>query len=78
MEAAHRVGFPFSLTLTETGSAFMATAQAEITGKLGACVATLGPGAASLVNGVGNALLERAPIIAITDCYPGLPDVLYQ
>jgi len=70
MEAAQRVGFPFSLALTETGSAFMATAQAEITGKPGACVATLGPGAASLVNGVSNALLERAPIIAMTDCYP--------
>src|SRR5271170_5226558 len=57
IEAAARAGLPFSLAQTETGSAFMAIAQAEITGKPGACIATLGPGAASLMNGVANANL---------------------
>jgi acetolactate synthase-1/2/3 large subunit len=70
IEAARRIGLPFSLTQTEAGSAFMATAQAEITGKPGACVTTLGPGAASVVNGVANAHLDRVPLIVLTDCHP--------
>ena len=48
----------------------MASAQAEITGAPAACIATLGPGAASLVNGVANALLDRVPLIVLTDCVP--------
>src|SRR5262249_36264015 len=65
--AAGRAGFPFTLAHTETASAFMAAAQAEITGRPGACVATLGPGAASLINGVSHAFLDRVPLLAITD-----------
>lgn len=69
IEAAGRVGLPFSLSQTESGSAFMACAQAEITGNPGACIATLGPGAASLMNGVATAYLERVPLVVITDCW---------
>ncbi len=68
IEAAGNAGLPFSLAHTEAASAFMATAQAEITGKPGACLATLGPGAASLMNGIANAHLDRVPLLAITDC----------
>jgi acetolactate synthase I/II/III large subunit len=68
IEAARLGGLPFTLAQTESGSAFMATAQAEITGMPAACIATLGPGAASLVNGVANALLDRVPLLALTDC----------
>ena len=71
IEAARLAGLPFTLAHTETAAAFMATAQAEITGRPGACLATLGPGAASLMNGVANAFLERAPLIVLTDCHPG-------
>ncbi|HLH39308.1 MAG TPA: thiamine pyrophosphate-binding protein [Bryobacteraceae bacterium] len=71
IEAARLAGLPFTLAHTETAAAFMATAQAEITGRPGACLATLGPGAASLMNGVANAFLERAPLIVLTDCQPG-------
>jgi len=69
VEAADRAGLPFSLSQTEAGSAFMACAQAEVTGSPGACIATLGPGAASLMNGVAAAHLERVPLIVITDCW---------
>ena len=69
IEAAGRAGLPFVLTSTETGGAIAAIAQAEITGKPGACLTTLGPGAASVVNGVACAHLERAPIVVFTDCY---------
>jgi acetolactate synthase-1/2/3 large subunit len=69
IQAAGRAGLPFVLTTTENGSAIAAIAQAEITGAPGACITTLGPGAASVVNGVACAKLERAPVLVITDSY---------
>jgi acetolactate synthase-1/2/3 large subunit len=69
IDAASRAGLPFVLTTTETGSAIAAIAQAEITGAPGACITTLGPGAASVVNGVACASLDRAPLLVITDSY---------
>jgi acetolactate synthase-1/2/3 large subunit len=65
--AAGRAGLPFVLTATETAAAIAAQAQAEVTGTLGACLTTLGPGAASVVNGVACAWLERAPLVVFTD-----------
>ena len=76
IEAATHIGLPFSLAHTETASAFMAAAQAEITGHPGACLATLGPGAASLMNGVANAHLDRVPLMVLTDCHAGSADVM--
>jgi acetolactate synthase I/II/III large subunit len=70
VEAAGHAGLPFVLTATETGAAIAAIAQAEITGKPGACITTLGPGVASIVNGVACASLERAPLIVMTDAAP--------
>ncbi len=67
LEAAAEIGLPFTLAHTENAGAFMACAQAEITGYPGACLATLGPGAASLVNGVAQAYCDRVPLIVITD-----------
>jgi len=69
IQAAGRAGLPFVLTTTETGSAIAAIAQAEITGAPGVCITTLGPGAASVVNGVVCAKLDRVPLLAITDSY---------
>jgi len=69
IEAAGRGGLPFVLTTTETGGAIAAIAQSEVTGRPGACLTTLGPGAASVVNGVACAYLERAPIFVFTDSY---------
>ena len=68
--AAGRTGLPFVLTATETAGAIAALAQAEVTGAMGACLTTLGPGAASVVNGVACAFLERAPIVVFTDSQP--------
>src|SRR4030095_11025707 len=67
VESAGRAGLPFVLTSTETAGAIAALAQAEITGNPGACQTTLGPGAASVVNGVACAFLDRAPVIVFTD-----------
>jgi|SRR5665213_97998 len=78
IEAAARAGLPFSLAQTETGSAFMAIAQAEITGMPGACISTIGPGAASVMNGVAHANLECVPLIVVTDCQPTTADQVVQ
>jgi acetolactate synthase-1/2/3 large subunit len=67
LEAAERAGLPFVLSHTETAGALMACAQAEVTGKPGACVATLGPGVASITNGVAHARLDRTPLVVLAD-----------
>ena len=68
--AAGRAGLPFVLTSTETAGAIAAIAQAELTYGVGACLTTLGPGAASVVNGVACASLERAGLMVFTDSQP--------
>ncbi len=67
IDAAGRAGLPFVLTATETGGAIAALAQAEISGRPGACLTTLGPGVASVINGVACAWLDRAPLLVFTD-----------
>jgi acetolactate synthase-1/2/3 large subunit len=67
--AAGRAGLRFVLTGTETGAVVAAVAQTEVTGRPGACLTTLGPGAASAANGVACARLERAPVLVFTDSY---------
>jgi len=50
----------------EQGAAFMADVYGRLSGKAGVCVSTLGPGATNLVTGIGDAFLDRAPLVAIT------------
>src|SRR5712672_2186723 len=50
----------------EESAAFMACAYAKYTGKLGVCVATSGPGGIHLLNGLYDAKLDSAPVLAIT------------
>src|SRR5437588_3619724 len=50
----------------EEAAAFMACAYAKFTGKLGVCVATSGPGGLHLINGLYDAKMDRAPVLAIT------------
>ena len=56
----------FILTRHEQGAAFMADVYGRLTGKVGVCLATLGPGATNLVTGVANANMDRSRLIAIT------------
>lgn len=49
----------------EEAAAFMACAYAKYTGKLGCCLATSGPGAIHLLNGLYDAKLDQAPVLAI-------------
>jgi len=49
----------------EEMAAFMACAQAKFTGDVGVCVATSGPGAVHLLNGLYDAKLDHQPVVAI-------------
>src|SRR5437868_11818280 len=50
----------------EESAAFMACGYAKYTGKLGVCLATSGPGGLHLLNGLYDAKLDGAPVLAIT------------
>jgi pyruvate dehydrogenase (quinone) len=50
----------------EEAAAFMASGHAKHTGKLGVCVATTGPGAVHLLNGLYDAKMDSVPVLAIT------------
>ncbi len=50
----------------EEAAAFAACAYAKWTGRLGVCVATSGPGGIHLLNGLYDAKLDQAPVLAIT------------
>ncbi len=50
----------------EEAAAFMACGYAKYTGRLGVCLATSGPGGIHLLNGLYDAKLDGAPVVAIT------------
>jgi pyruvate dehydrogenase (quinone)/pyruvate oxidase len=56
----------FMLVRHEESAAFMACAYAKYTGKMGACVATSGPGAIHLLAGLYDAKADSTPVVAIT------------
>src|SRR4051812_5950052 len=49
----------------EEMAAFMACGHAKFTGEVGVCLATSGPGAIHLLNGLYDARLDHAPVVAI-------------
>jgi pyruvate dehydrogenase (quinone) len=56
----------FVLVHHEEAAAFMATGYAKSTGRLGVCLATSGPGAIHLLNGLYDAKLDHVPVLALT------------
>src|SRR5215510_8068166 len=71
MEALRKTdGIEFVLTTHEGGAGMMADVCGRLTGAPGACFGTFGPGATNLATGVGEALLDRSPVIALTDEMP--------
>src|SRR3954467_691245 len=55
----------FVQTRHEEMSAFMACGHAKFSGQLGVCLATSGPGAIHLLNGLYDAKLDHQPVLAI-------------
>ena len=54
------------LTRFEQGAAHAASGYARVSGKVGVCMATSGPGATNLVTGIATAYMDSIPIVAIT------------
>ena len=69
IDAAAQERIEFILCRNETAAAIMAAVTGELTGIPGIVLTGIGPGAASVVNGIAYASLERAPIIVITDAH---------
>src|SRR5699024_1641585 len=49
----------------EENAAFMACAHAKFTDEVGICLATSGPGAVHLLNGLYDAKMDHQPVVAI-------------
>src|SRR3978361_2189106 len=65
--AFHDIGdrLGFGQVRHEEMAAFMACAHAKFTGEAGVCLATSGPGAIHLLNGLYDAKLDHQPVVAI-------------
>ena len=64
-DAVRRLAMAHSLISDERNGAFAADAYARITGRVGVCDATLGPGATNLVTGLVESLNGGTPVVAI-------------
>ena len=62
----NREDMDFILVRHEESGAFAASAQAKLTGGLACCMGTAGGGAIHLLNGLYDAKLDHAPVVAIT------------
>ena len=64
--------YPFRHILCrhEQGASHMADGYARITGNVGVCLGTSGPGATNLVTGIATAMMDSVPMVAITGQVP--------
>jgi acetolactate synthase-1/2/3 large subunit len=56
----------FIMSKHESGASFMADMYARVSGKIGVCLSTAGPGATNMLTGVACAHQDRVPLLAIT------------
>src|SRR5690349_24944078 len=54
----------------EEAAAFAVSAQAQLTGRIGVCLGTVGPGSVHLLNGLYDAKKSHAPVLAICGQVP--------
>lgn len=64
----HRQGIRIVDVRDEGAAVHMAHAHAELTGTLGVCMVTAGPGVTNCVTGMANASLARVPVLLIGGC----------
>ncbi len=75
----HQDKIKFIQVRHEEAAAFAACAYAKFTGKLGVCMATSGPGAIHMLNGLYDAKMDGAPVLALTgQQYSDLLGTYYQ
>ncbi len=70
LEEMRKNDIEFITVANEQSAAIMADVVGRITGRPGVCHATFGPGATNLSTGVGEALLDRSPLLAFTTVFP--------
>ena len=63
-------GIGYTLVRTEQNAGHMASGYARVTGKVGVCMVTSGPGATNLITGIATAYLDSIPMVAITGQVP--------
>src|ERR671933_783677 len=75
----HQDALQFIQVRHEEAAAFAACGYAKYTGRLGVCIATSGPGAIHLLNGLYDAKMDGQPVLAITGMtYHDLIGTFYQ
>ncbi len=67
IDGLSRRGVHVVLARSEGGAALMAATYADLTGRPAGLLVGLGPGVASVVNGMAHALLDQSPIVLVTD-----------
>ena len=68
LRAAPQIGY--TLVRTEQNAGHMASGYARVTGKVGVCMVTSGPGATNLITGIATAYMDSIPLVAITGQVP--------
>ncbi|AHF10149.1 MULTISPECIES: biosynthetic-type acetolactate synthase large subunit [Dehalobacter] len=65
-DALYMSEFPHVLPRHEQGAIHAADGYARVTGKVGVCMATSGPGATNLITGIATAYMDSVPLVLIT------------
>ncbi|MCC8182209.1 MAG: biosynthetic-type acetolactate synthase large subunit [Clostridiales bacterium] len=60
----------YTLVRTEQNAGHMASGYYRVTGKVGVCMVTSGPGATNLITGIATAYMDSIPMVAITGQVP--------
>jgi acetolactate synthase-1/2/3 large subunit len=66
----HSTRIKHVLVRHEQGAAHAADGYARVSGKVGVCIGTSGPGATNLVTGIANAYMDSVPLVVITGQVP--------
>jgi acetolactate synthase-1/2/3 large subunit len=75
LDALEQYGVRTVLVRSEVGGGLMASTVADISGRPGLLVVGLGPGAASAINAVAHAWLDRSPLVVVADRYSQADEV---
>lgn len=69
-DALTKYSFKHVLVRHEQAAALAADGYARVSGEVGVCLATSGPGGTNLVTGIANAYMDSVPIVALTGQVP--------
>ena len=68
LRATPQIGY--TLVRNEQNAGHMASGYARVTGKVGVCMVTSGPGATNLITGIATAYMDSIPLVAVTGQVP--------